>query len=104
MSCVESRKTTQIGCELLSDGNTAGVYSSKWSAINDRFLWDAEFSISPRSSNYADEVSKRYHPSPEYSARVSNTRADLRGGFGLYSWALVLAPLPLIFIAVSLLK
>lgn len=104
MSCVRSRKTTQIGCENLSDGNTAGVYSSRWSAINDRFLWDEEFGINPRSNNYAKEVSKSYHPSSTYEQSVTNTRADLHGGFGLLSWVLVFAPLPILAIIVYLLK
>lgn len=104
MSCVRSRKTTQIGCENLSDGNSAGVYSSRWSAINDRFLWDKEYNIDPRSVNYAKEVSKLYHPSSNYHSRVTNTRADLLGGFGVVSWAMVLAPLPIVALLVYILK
>jgi hypothetical protein len=98
------RDTTQIGCEDLSDGNTAGVYSSRWSAIKDRFLWDEEFNIDPKDPYYSKTVSKVYHPSSSYEQSVNAVSEDGFGGFGLLSWVLVLAPLPLMILAVSLIN
>lgn len=104
MSCVVKRQTTQVACENLPDGNTSGIYKSHWSAIKDRFLWDEEFGISPDSQTYSQDVSERYHPDSTYEARVTNTRADLLGGFGLLSWVLLLCPIPLLVVLLLMIK
>lgn len=70
MSCPMIRPTTAIGCENLSDGNTNAVFRSVWSSLKDRYLWDKYFNINGKSINYSVDVSKRYHPSPDYEPNI----------------------------------
>lgn len=75
MSCTNSTSTTQIGCEVLSDGNTNGRYKSVRAAVKDRFLWDSKRFTEPfeyrKSPNYSEVVCDRYFPQNPSSYRAS---------------------------------
>ena len=80
MSCTNNVNTTQKGCEILSDGNTNGKYSSIKQAVKDRFLWDEKRFTEPYKyrdqPEYAQKVADRYYPdnASTYFASVSNIR------------------------------
>jgi len=97
MSAVWTRPSTQINFSNLSDGNTNGIYKSVGQAVKDRFLWDKWHNIAPDSINYAEEVSKTYHPSPTYNKVISATDNK---GFGI-DLLLLLLPLPILILIYS---
>jgi len=100
MSCVRKRPTTQVGCVDLSDGNTNGIYTSNWSCVKDRLMWDVEFNISPRSEDYANLVSARFHPLGQtYRARVDATGDEGYSEDLLVTALLPIAPITLLSIA-----
>jgi hypothetical protein len=71
MSCAQTRPTTLTDCETLSDGNTNAVFSSVWSSIKDRWLWDVYFNIDKKSPSYGVLVSEIYHPNAFYFTNVN---------------------------------
>jgi hypothetical protein len=100
MSAVFVRPTTQSGYTNLNDGNTNGIYTTYNKAIQDRFLWDNFYKISPNSKDYGSEVSERYHPSSKYFEVINNTDDK---GFRISSLLLIL-PLPIIILCLITLK
>lgn len=82
MSCTNSTHSTQVGCELLPDGNSNGKYKTIRSAVKDRFLWDSKRFTEPhkqrKSEQYSQAVSERYYPQNPvaYNSSVSNIRLN----------------------------
>ena len=72
MSRVQSRTTTQIGWRRINETETSGIYTSIWSSVRDRFMWDADSGINGRgdAETYADVVSALYHTSGNYARSV----------------------------------
>ena len=79
MSRVERRETTQIGWRMSGDGiNTIGVYSSHWSAVKDRVLWDKMHGFTGKEPNYPkDIVKKAYNRNANYVTAVSAVKTEL---------------------------
>lgn len=73
MSRVYKRKTTQINSRVLSDGNTLGKYSSIYSSVKDRYLWDEYFKTNEyrKSPLYPSKVAEHYHKSDKYASSVN---------------------------------
>lgn len=102
MSIVRKRPTTQLGGRTLSDGNTLGKYSSVFSSIKDRLLWDKYFKLDEykRSEEYPSKVSEKYHKSAAYAESVM--RFD---GTGYQNSLYVLAALiPTTYLLIKTLK
>lgn len=103
MSRVTTRQTTQIGFRRINETETSGVYTSIWSSVRDRFLWDSYHGINGRGSAeaYGNVVSAVYHTSPSYAGSVGAVSVDHESRI-LAAWAVVI-PLEL-FVLISLFK
>ena len=77
MSEVNVRPHTQIGAERVSPNEVQGVYSSRWSSVVDRFLWDSYWGMDSlrKSPEYPARVSEIYHASGAYRDNVVATGA-----------------------------
>ena len=73
MNCVSTRETTQIGCRETDSGEVLGQYTTVGDSSADRLLWDSYFGYDSykRSNDYPEQVSSKYHTSPNYADTVS---------------------------------
>lgn len=90
MSCVATRKTTQIACRSINEVETSGVYRSISSCVLDRFYWDNYWGLDShkRSENYPAMVAERYHASSAYGSSVTTTDCPDFGAIGI-AWLVV---------------
>lgn len=75
MSRVNTRPTTQTGWRRINEHETSGVYSSVWSCVRDRFMWDRYWGVDAdrKSDGYSAKVCEVYHASSSYCGSVDAT-------------------------------